>query len=169
MAGVVDGEELSATQFVLRPKPDSAAPVDLHALEPLARVEPLNGPSPGWLATLREPAASARAGWALLHGRVGGSCTVIPVVLGEDGSSRYPTGLVALRFARAASDDALQRIARKHGLELVRRADLTRQQAFFRPASDADVFLPELSAALARAAGVQAAWLDAESAYRRQR
>lgn len=166
MADVVDGEELSATQFVLRPKSGSDA-LDVHPIEALARVEPLNGPSPGWLATLHEPAASARAGWALLHGRVGGSCTVIPVVRGEDGSTRYPTGLLALRFAHAASDDALRRIAHKHGLELVRRADLTRQQAFFRPASSADVFLPELSASLAGAAGVQAAWLDAESAYRR--
>ena len=162
-------DELSAAEYVVRPRNKAAGAHPPESLEKLASVRELSGPTRGWVATLRSAARTAREGWETLAAELGPDYDVVPALVTEDGTLRYPTGLVTLRFASSPSDAAIESLARRFELELVQRSKFTTQQALFRPAKAKSVFLPDLAESLSTAKDVQASWLDAESAYVRQR
>lgn len=67
----------------------------------------------------------------------------------------------------APGDEELRRFAAGHGLRLLRRNELVRQQAVFRPLGAYASTLPELVQALERESGIRAAWLNTLSQYHR--
>lgn len=169
-------EHLSPGLFVVRPatagvpakKAASASGADPVArLADKARVEPLAGPTPGWLVRLKRRPRSVRAGWTSLHRLLGDGYVVLPALVDDAGRPRYPTGLLSLRFGNEASEDALREIASHYALELVGRTKFTRQQALFRPAAGSEVFLPDVSGRIERDDQIEAVWFDAESAFSR--
>jgi len=160
-------EQLDPGVFVIRPTTAKADGEDLARLATKASIEPLRGASPGWIVRLNKAPRSIRAAWRELHRLLGADYVVLPAVLDDRGHARYPTGLLSLRLGGDADDAALRAIARTHGLELVARAQFSRQQALFRPNGGSDVFLPDLSQRIAGDAQIEAVWFDAESAYSR--
>lgn len=152
----------AAHRFVVRPlaqgQSASALPSDLQAT-------PLASAQGGWRV---ETAAtgSSRAAWRGLQKQLGPAWCVIPVVDADDGAERYPTGRISIRFSGAVSDTALDSLLKTCGLQLLQRTKFSDRQALA-TASDPGAYLPDLVAAAARQAGVEAAWLDAEAAYRR--
>jgi hypothetical protein len=169
-------EHLNPGLFVVRPatagmpakKAASASGADpVVRLADKAQVEPLAGPTPGWLVRLKRRPRSVRAGWTSLHRLLGDGYVVLPALVDDAGRPRYPTGLLSLRFGNDASEDALREIASHYALELVGRTKFTRQQALFRPAAGSEVFLPDVSGRIERDDQIEAVWFDAESAFSR--
>ena len=169
-------EQLDPGLFVVRPaaavvpakQAACASGADPAArLADKAQVEPLAGPTPGWLVRLKRRPRSVRAGWNSLHRLLGNAYVVLPALVDDAGRSRYPTGLLSLRFGNEASEDALREIASHYALELVGRTKFTRQQALFRPAAGSEVFLPDVSGRIERDDQIEAVWFDAESAFSR--
>lgn len=169
-------EQLNPGLFVVRPAAATvhakkaaraSMPGPAERLADKAQVEPLAGPTPGWLVRLKRRPRSVRAGWTSLHRLLGDAYVVLPALVDDAGRPRYPTGLLSLRFGNDASEDALREIASNYALELVGRTKFTRQQALFRPAAGSDVFLPDVSGRIERDEQVEAVWFDAESAFNR--
>ena len=90
-----------------------------------------------------------------------------PVLEGPDGSAHLPTGEVTVRFETPPSAAELERFARAHGLELRRRNEFAPAQAVFAPCRLPETYLPDLVEDLDRAEGVQSAWANTLSRYRR--
>ena len=154
------------TRFVVRPLQagGSSPPPGLGAAVPLA------GARGGWsVDAAGDPAsaASVRKAWQALADRAGGAFVVAPVLPGDEGAERYPTGLVSVRFRSPMSDAQLQAFAKTAALRLVQRTRFTERQAVFAPLDAPQTFLPDLLEGLSRLDAVEQAWQDAESAYRR--
>jgi hypothetical protein len=90
-----------------------------------------------------------------------------PVLEGPDGSAHLPTGEVTVRFERAPTDVELAAFAVAHSLVLRRRSELAPLQAVFAPLRLADTYLPDLVDSLDKASGVETAWANTLSRYRR--
>jgi hypothetical protein len=152
----------AAHRFVVRPlaqeQPACGLPSDLKAT-------PLASAQGGWRVETTA-AGSVRAAWRVLQQRLGPTWCVIPVVDADDGAERYPTARISIRFSGAVSDAALHAVLKACSLQLLHRTKFSDRQALA-AASDPGAYLPDLVAAAARQPGVEAAWLDAEAAYRR--
>lgn len=159
-------DQLSRQRFVVRPAGGDTGNRSLPPLEDIT-VERLPSPQGGWLVCLHQPAGSPRTGWQRLQQRLGADLVVVPVMDEGDGSERYPTGLVSVRFGAPLSDPEMQAFARAHHLEVVRRARFTKVQALFRPTDIGQQFLPDIVEKLSATADADAVWLDTESAYTR--
>lgn len=159
-------DQWSRQRFVVRPAGEEA---DTVALPPLAdiTVERLPSRQGGWVVCLHEPAGSPRTGWQTLRKRLGSDLVVVPVMDDADGTERYPTGLVSVRFGAPVSNAEMQLFARAHDLEVVRRARFTKVQALFRPTDIGQRFLPDIVDTLSASTDADAVWLDTESAYTR--
>ena len=90
-----------------------------------------------------------------------------PVLEGPDGAAHLPTGEITVRFEASPTDDQLLAFASDHGLVLRRRTELAPQQAVFAPLRLADTYLPDLVDDLDKASGVETAWANTLSRYRR--
>ena len=90
-----------------------------------------------------------------------------PVLEGPDGSAHLPTGEVTVRFEESPTLAQLRTFAEDHGLVLKRQNDLAPQQAVFAPQRLAETFLPDLIDNLEKARGVETAWANTLSRYRR--
>jgi hypothetical protein len=89
------------------------------------------------------------------------------VLYDRDGAPHYPTGEVTVRFAAAQSDAELATFCATHRLRLVRRNAFVAQQFVCEALVAATEFLPDLVARLAAQPGVQRAWANTLSSYRR--
>jgi hypothetical protein len=90
-----------------------------------------------------------------------------PVMEGEDGSHHFPTGEVTVRFEHAPTDAQLKAFAEARQLVLKRRNEFAPQQAVFAPLHLGETYLPDLVDDLDKAKGVQTAWANTLSSYRR--
>jgi hypothetical protein len=105
--------------------------------------------------------------WTEVRVRVGDGATVVPVLRDADGSPKYPTGTVVVRFREAPSDEEMNELGRRYELVDVRRNEWQPKQVSFR-ASGGGVFLPKLVAEIEEEKGVRAAWLEAYVVGRRE-
>lgn len=163
----MSADKPSADRFVIRPLQAGKASALPEQAGPFRQLDPLSGARGGWEVALAEPAASARAAWRVLQDKVGGEFQVLPVLDDGDGDARYPTGEVMVRFRATATDEQLQALEKSLGLELVGRSRFIGNQARFRLRDPAGVYAPELVGKLAARDDIDAAWLDAESRYKR--
>jgi hypothetical protein len=159
-----DTSPFDPLHVVLRPAPGDPPAEPSAALLRLGSVQALSGARGGWLLTLQQPLRRAADLPRLLAGH---GLQALPLLHDEAGQPRYPTGELVVRFARPVDDAALARLAGSCGLRMLRRSSFTQNQAVFAPqqATGSDVLA--LLARVAAEPGVAAAWLDAESEYRR--
>lgn len=121
----------------------------------------------GWRVQLRDAEIGATRAAALLSKLCGETFQVLAVLDAEDGSERYPTGAVVVRFAQPIDDDALQAFARRAGVKLARKTKFTDRQAVFSVPARGAASSADALGRVAGAPGVERAWLEAESAYKR--
>lgn len=153
--------------FVIRPTRSPSTDDSTERLARIATVAPIAGQSDAWTASLIHTPTSAANGWHALRLRLGNDFVAIPVLVDEDGQHRYPTGLLTVRFLQTPNDRSIAAFARQYQLSVVRHAKFAKQQVIFKPVFSIDVFLPDLLDAVAGVDGVDAAWLDADSAIQR--
>jgi hypothetical protein len=157
-------------RFVVRPLDAGRAASGASPPEGLGDAVPLASPRGGWAVDAAgDPSSSAslRKTWRALAERAGGAYVVAPVLAGDEGAERYPTGLVSVRFRDAMADAQLQHFAQQAGLRLVQRTRFTDRQALFGLLDAPHTYLPDLLQRLAQMEPVESAWPDAESAYHR--
>ena len=153
----------SSEEFVLRvARADEATLARARRLGPVERIAQARDLCLLRVAQEATPAAS----WAAAAKALGGDVELFPVLYDRDGMSHYPTGEVTVRFAEAPSDADLARFCDRQRLRLLRRNAFVTQQVVCAPAAGAD-FLPDLVARIAAQPGVQRAWANTLSAYRR--
>lgn len=112
-------------------------------------------------------APTERAAWSTLQEQLGAAYHVLPIIKTADAGERFPTGKFTVRFRAPVSDEDLASFARELSLKLVNRTRFVDRQAVFSPQRPASTYLPELLEQIASQQGVEDAWMDAESAYRR--
>lgn len=152
--------------FVLRPMTGTAERERaLKRLADHAQVEVLNSRTPGWIVALAALSGSPEVDWDGLRERLGDDYQILPVLRNEGGSDRYPTGVLSLRIRNTLDPAELGAIATEYGLELVRHTPLAPLQAQFKLLRPAAVFAPALVARLEQDLRIEAAWLDADSAF----
>lgn len=149
-------------RFVIRPLAEAAAAAALPSELKATKLASAKG---GWRVETAGR-TSEHAAWKALQRRLAPAWRVIPVMDGSDGIERYPTGHISVRFGSTVSDATLAGLSKSSGLQLIQRTKFSDRQAVF-AASDPGAYLPELVERAAKHADVEAAWLDAESAYRR--
>lgn len=111
--------------------------------------------------------AEGKSGWAALQAQLSPNFLAIPVLDDGQGGERFPTGRVSVRFDSPVADAQLTSFERGADLVLVHRTKRTDRQAVFRPKRPEHTYLPALVDELNARQGIQLAWLDAESTYRR--
>jgi hypothetical protein len=98
---------------------------------------------------------------------VGGSLAVEPVMVDEAGSLHYPTGRIAVRFKAPPGERELTRFAERYALHVLARNKYVPSQVVFEPQDPTARYLPDLVDAVDAEGGVEAAWPETLSEYRR--
>jgi hypothetical protein len=157
----------SRPSFVVRPRHGDALP---DAVADWGEAVALASALGGWRVQWRGADGDGDEAQARLQLQklLGPAFQVLPVLQSEDGAERFPTGHIVVRWQGPATDDDLQLLAKRCGLELLHRTRFTDRQAVYRAgAGAADVDLNALVAQAVHNSGVEKAWLEAESAYQR--
>jgi hypothetical protein len=150
---------------VIRPRGSSVLPA---AVAEWFDVVALASGLGGWRVQWRGSGDSSAKAQLRLQQLLGPAFQVLPVLHGDDNVERFPTGHLIVRWGMPASDDDVKGLARSCGLELVKRSSFTDRQAVYRAAIGAtDVDLNSVLAQVLHNAGVEKAWLEAESTFQR--
>ncbi len=154
----------SSEEFVLRAAPGEKA--TLARAKRLGPVERLGSARDLCLLIVPQQ-ATPEASWAAVSEAMGGDVALFPVLYDRDGAPHYPNGEVTVRFAAAQSDADITKFCAAHRLRLVRRNAFVAQQFVCEALAAAAEFLPDLVTRLAAQPGVQRAWANTLSNYRR--
>lgn len=156
--------------FILRALQDGTGSLsDIEGCPLLAQVDVLNCRTPGWLVTMKQTQGSAKADWEELHVALGRSFQILPVLCNEMSSDRYPDGILSVRFKDIVTTADLKKLSEKYDLKLVRQTPRILVQAQFSLCSPATVFLPDVVQNVMQEEDIEAAWMDADSAFIRLR
>jgi len=131
----------------------------------LGRLQPLDG-CEALLLSLRVTPAHSRSAWRRAQEIVGKAGSVQPVLIDETGEPHYPTGEISVRFKALPDEDRLLRFADDHGLLLLRRNQLVREQVVFK-LLDSSSYLPDLVQQIEREDVAKAVWANTFSHYQR--
>lgn len=113
-----------------------------------------------------EPTNDSKDAWKSVYNTLGDCFRVYPVVKNEEGSKKYPTGSIVVRFPDAPGDEDLQEWARNHELLVKERNDYVPKQVSFVPSGQECHFLPEVFDSVRNDPDLRV-WLDTLSSYRR--
>lgn len=154
--------------FVVRVDPQAQAGAS-RRLASLGRLQPLEGieGSDVLLLSLTATPAPSRSAWRQAQDILGRAGSVQPVLIDEAGEPHYPTGEISVRFKAAPDEEALNRFAADHSLRLLRRNELVREQAVFKPLDTAGSYLPDLVRSIEGEGIAKAVWANTLSRYRR--
>ena len=165
-ASIYGGYRLRNNAYVIRFPDDEHRAENRRLVEQLGIVEELPT-HPELLLLHVDPApADAKDGWRNLHKVLGDECGVYPVILDDDGNSKYPLGSIIVRFPTPPSDDELEQWAHDHKLVVQERNEYAPQQVSFHPAKHERQFLPEVVHRLSETSGIRS-WPDTLSSFRR--
>ena len=153
-------------RYVVRKMPGAPADAVFPSIGTGTTSELLPSREDGWVMTVPR-SFSGRSGWQALQAQLSPNFLAIPVLDDGQGGERFPTGRISVRFRSPVTDVQLVSFQRSAELVLVHRTKRTDRQAVFRPERPGQSYLPELVDELNAREGVDLAWLDAESAYRR--
>lgn len=130
-------------------------------------IEPLKGHDDLVVLRLPDGGDEPREAWSRVVHAVGGSLSVEPVMMDETGSPHYPTGRIAVRFKAPPGEGELTTFAERHALRVLSRNKYVPSQVVFEPQDPAACYLPDLVEAVDAEGGVEAAWPETLSEYRR--
>jgi len=108
-----------------------------------------------------------KAGWERVRVFAGAQATVHPVLVDDDGVSRYPLGTITVRFKSPPSDQMIQEVENRFGLVVKKRNKYAPTQVSFSTASDS-CYLPEKLEEVSGESDFEGVWPDTMSAYTRQ-
>ncbi len=154
----------AADEFVLRGEPPPAKL--LAQLDRIGSVQRVG--AAGAVLVLRlEAGGDAKAAWRAAQRALGDAMAAYPVLYDRDRAPHYPTGEVTVRFESTPSETDLGNFCGQQRLRLLRRNEFVGQQVVCAPVSATNEFLPDLVCRLAGLPGVEAAWANTQSSYRR--
>lgn len=111
-------------------------------------------------------ATDAKDAWRAVQDQLGRQVEVNPIVVDEDGQSKYALGSIVVRFPNPPSDEELAAWASEHDLIIRERNKYVPQQVSFGLAHAHRQFLPEVVQSLLKSPQLRC-WLDTLSTYRR--
>lgn len=161
---MVESLDPAADEFVLR---GESPPAKLLAqLERIGSVQRV-GAVAAVLVLRLNAGGDAKAAWRTAQRALGDAMAAYPVLYDRDRAPHYPTGEVTVRFASAPSDRDLAHFCGQQRLRLLRRNEFVGQQVVCAPVSATTEFLPDLVCRLGGLPGIEAAWANTQSSYRR--
>jgi hypothetical protein len=99
---------------------------------------------------------------------VGSEAVVVPVLTDKEGHVLLPTGHLQVRFKHAPDESVLSTMAKRHGLDFLQRNKWAPLQAEFAIRPDDSRYLPEITSAIEQDAGVERAWPDVRTSFKRE-